>query len=117
MENNFKFYFSFIIRNLLGHPVLSTDFEMQYHSFLFFLKVFDDVYTELTMAILQFLQGKPSEEKVFRCMKALDRFCTLSRREVPQLVKMIGPEPSKFCGMSSRVEHLCNNIEAATAKF
>lgn len=79
--------------------------------------VFDDVYTELTMAILQFLQGKPSEEKVFRCMKALDRFCTLSRREVPQLVKMIGPEPSKFCGMSSRVEHLCNNIEAATAKF
>ena len=101
----------------MGHPVVFTDFEMQYHSFLFFLKVFDDVYTELTMAILQFLQGKPSEEKVFRCMKALDRFCTLSRREVPQLVKMIGPEPSKFCGMSSRVEHLCNNIEAATAKF
>merc|ERR1712062_254727 len=63
--------------------------------------VFDDVYTELTMAILQFLQGKPSEEKVFRCMKALDRFCTLSRREVPQLVKMIGPEPCTYIALCS----------------
>ena len=76
------------------------------------LQVFDDVYTELTMAILQFLQGKPSEEKVFRCLKALERFCSLSRREVPQLVKMIGPEPSKFNGMSSRVEELVGKINA-----
>ena len=42
------------------------------------------------MAILQFLQGKPSEEKVFRCFRALERFCCLSKREVPQFVKMIG---------------------------
>ena len=81
------------------------------------MQVFDDVYTELTVAVLQFLQGKPSEEKVFRCMKALDRFCTLSKREVPQLVKMIGPEPSKFRGMSSRVEQLVDRIEAHTARF
>jgi len=74
--------------------------------------VFDDVYTELTMAILQFLQGKPSEEKVFRCLKALERFCSLSKREVPQLVKMIGPEPSKFNGMSTRVEELVGKIDA-----
>ena len=79
--------------------------------------MFDDVYTELTMAILQFLQGKPSEEKVFRCLKALDRFCCLSRREVPQLVKMIGPDPSKFNGMSARVEERIGKIEAHTAKF
>ena len=79
---------------------------------LLFLQVFDDVYTELTMAILQFLQGKPSEEKVFRCFKALERFCCLSRREVPQFVKMIGPEPSKFNGMSTRVEELIGKINA-----
>ena len=79
-------------------------------------KVFDDVYTELTMAILQFFQGKPSEEKVFRCLRALDRFCCLSRRDVPQLVKMIGPEPSKFTGMSSRVEELIGRINAHISK-
>jgi len=30
------------------------------------LQVFDDVCTELAMAILQFFQGKPPEEQVFR---------------------------------------------------
>ena len=79
---------------------------------IIFFQVFDDVYTELTMAILQFLQGKPSEEKVFRCFKALERFCCLSKREVPQFVKMIGPEPSKFNGMSTRVEELIEKINA-----
>ena len=80
-------------------------------------QVFDDVYTELTMAILQFFQGKPSEEKVYRCMKALVKFCNLSRREVPQLVKMIGPEPSKFSGMSSRVDELIEKVYAHTSKI
>ena len=39
-------------------------------------------------------------------------FCSLSKREVPQLVKMIGPEPSKFNGMSTRVEELVGKIDA-----
>ena len=82
-----------------------------------YLQVFDDVYTELTMAILQFFQGKPSEEKVFRCMKALVKFCSLSKKEVPQLVKMIGPEPSKFSGMSTRVDDLIEKIYAHTSKI
>ena len=95
------------------------------------------------MAILQFFQGKPSEEKVFRCMKALVKFCHLSKREVPQLVKMIGnyiffkyffstftavclhyvlffvtgPEPSKFSGMSTRVDELIEKVYAHISKI
>jgi len=77
-------------------------------------EVFDDVCTELAMAILQFFQGKPAEEQVFRCMKALNKFCTIAHRDVPQLVKMIGPEPSKFSGMSARTDEL---IEAVNARL
>ena len=78
-------------------------------------QVFDDVCTELAMAILQFFQGKPPEEQVFRCMKALNKFCTIAHRDVPQLVKMIGPEPSKFAGMSPRVDELVEAISARLA--
>lgn len=37
-------------------------------------QVFDDVATELAMAILQYFQTSPSEEHVFRCMRALAKF-------------------------------------------
>jgi len=77
--------------------------------------VFDDVCSELAMAILQFFQGKPPEEQVFRCMKALGKFCSIGSREVPQLVKMIGPEPSKFSGISQRVDELIEPIMARLA--
>ena len=60
-------------------------------------------------------QGKPAEEQVWRCMKALLKFCTIGSREVPQLVKMIGPEPSKFAGMSKRVDELVEPIMARLA--
>ena len=79
-------------------------------------KVFDDICTELAMAILQFFNGKPSEEHVFRCMKALSKFCQISHREVPQLIKMIGPEPSKFSGMSARVDEFIAKINEKLAK-
>jgi len=77
--------------------------------------VFDDVCSELAMAILQFFQGKPPEEQVFRCMKALAKFCSIGSREVPQLVKMIGPEPSKFSGMSKRVDEEIEPLMARLA--
>ena len=48
-------------------------------------------------------------------MKALLKFCTIGSREVPQLVKMIGPEPSKFTGMSARVDELVEPIMARLA--
>ena len=78
--------------------------------------MFDDVCTELAMAIMQFWQGKPKEEHVFRTMKAMNKFCTIAHREVPQLIKMIGPEPSKFAKMSERVDQLIEliNVRLAT---
>merc|ERR1712038_464051 len=77
--------------------------------------VFDDVCSELAMAILQFFQGKPPEEQVWRCMKALNKFCTIAHRDVPQLVKMIGPEPSKFSGMSARIDTFIESLNARLA--
>ena len=51
-----------------------------------------------------------------RCMKALDKFATIAHRDVPQLVKMIGPEPSKFGGMSPRVDAHITSLNARLAK-
>ncbi|XP_046744765.1 uncharacterized protein LOC124410437 isoform X3 [Diprion similis] len=72
--------------------------------------VFDDVAVELTMALLQYFNSNPSEEQLFRCMKALARFTQISGQEVPQLIQMIGPEPSKFRGVSQRVDELVDQI-------
>lgn len=41
--------------------------------------VFDDVAVELAMAILQFFNNQPSEEHLFRSMKALARFVNVSQ--------------------------------------
>ena len=79
-------------------------------------QVFDDVCSELAMAILQFFQGKPPEEQVFRCLKAMNKFCTIAHRDVPQLVKMIGPEPSKFAGMSARCDEFIEILSAKLAR-
>jgi len=79
-------------------------------------EVFDDVCSELAMAVLQFFQGKPSEEQVFRCLKAMNKFCTIAHRDVPALVKMIGPEPSKFAGMSARVDEFVEILSAKLAR-
>jgi len=78
-------------------------------------EVFDDVCSELAMAILQFFQGKPPEEQVYRCMKALHKFCTIGGRDVPQLVKMIGPDPAKFSGLSQRVDEELTPLSAKLA--
>lgn len=42
------------------------------------LQVFDDVAIELTMALLQFFSEKPSEEHLFRTLKALSKFVTVN---------------------------------------
>lgn len=60
--------------------------------------VFDDIAVELTMALLQYFNSKPSEEQLFRCMKALAKFVHVSTQEVPQLIQMIGPDPKSFKG-------------------
>ncbi|XP_049800509.1 uncharacterized protein LOC126235755 isoform X2 [Schistocerca nitens] len=72
--------------------------------------VFDDVAVELTMALLQFFNSSPPEEHLFRCMKALARFCHIASQDVPQLIQMIGPEPTKFRGTSERIDALIDQI-------
>ncbi|XP_039289852.1 uncharacterized protein LOC111051004 isoform X9 [Nilaparvata lugens] len=72
--------------------------------------VFDDVAVELTMAILQFFNSSPPEEHLFRCMKALTRFCQISSQDVPQLIQMIGPNPSTFKGKSERIDNCIAEI-------
>jgi len=74
--------------------------------------VFDDVATELAMAILQFFSTEHCEEHVFRCMKGLVRFAYIAHSEVPALIKMIGPDPTQFKGMSSRIDELITLIQA-----
>lgn len=44
--------------------------------------MFDDVAIELTMALLQFFNSKPSEEHLFRTLKALGKFVTVSDVEL-----------------------------------
>ncbi|CAB3239022.1 unnamed protein product [Arctia plantaginis] len=65
--------------------------------------VFDEVCVELAMALLQLLQWAPSEEHLFRSVKALARFVAHSA-DVPQLVAMVGPDPQAFRGTSPRVD-------------
>ncbi|XP_015125387.1 uncharacterized protein LOC107047110 isoform X2 [Diachasma alloeum] len=72
--------------------------------------VFDDVAVELTMALLQYFNGSPSEEQLFACMKALARFTQISGQEVPQLIQMIGPEPNKFRETSQRVDEMIDQV-------
>lgn len=72
--------------------------------------MFDDVAVELTMALLQYFNGSPSEEHLFACMKALARFTQISGHEVPQLIQMIGPEPNKFRGTSRRVDEMIDEV-------
>jgi len=102
------------VNALLGDTPALVEYGTALMSNLATKEVFDDVCSELAMAILQFFQqGKPPEEQVFRCMKALAKFCSISR-ETPQLVKMIGPDPSKFSGLSPRVDE---QIAPLTAKL
>uniref|UniRef100_V5GPH0 Desumoylating isopeptidase n=1 Tax=Anoplophora glabripennis TaxID=217634 RepID=V5GPH0_ANOGL len=72
--------------------------------------VFDDIAVELTMALLQYFNSKPSEEQLFRCMKALAKFVQVSTQEVPQLIQMIGPDPNSFKGTSERIDVLIDQI-------
>jgi len=85
-----------LIKNLAGMEVKTV--------------VFDDVATELAMAVLQFFSGQHSEEHIFRCMKGLLRFAYIAPSEVPMFIKMIGPDPAQFKGMSSRIDEVIEKL-------
>jgi len=71
--------------------------------------VFDDVAVELSMALLQFFNAKPTEEHLYRTLKALSKFVTVSP-DIPQLVQMIGPHPNTFKNTSARCDELIELI-------
>ncbi|XP_058444797.1 uncharacterized protein LOC131426236 [Malaya genurostris] len=71
--------------------------------------VFDDVAVELSMALLQFFNSEPTEEHLFRTMKALAKF-TLVSPDVPQFIQMIGPHPKTLRGRSERINELIDQI-------
>ncbi|XP_063704558.1 uncharacterized protein LOC134833978 [Culicoides brevitarsis] len=71
--------------------------------------VFDDISVEISMALLQFFQQQPDEERLFRGMKALSKFVFVSP-DIPQLVQMIGPNPKDFKGKSGRVDEMIEII-------
>lgn len=66
------------------------------------------------MALLQYFNNKPCEEKLWRCMKSLVKFTQISGQEVPQLIQMIGPHPNTFKGVSERVDE---QIQLVCAKL
>lgn len=71
--------------------------------------VFDDISVEIAMALLQFFQQQPDEERLFRAMKALSKFVFVSP-DIPQLVQMIGPNPKDFKGKSARIDEMIEII-------
>lgn len=71
--------------------------------------VFDDVAVEISMALLQFFNSEPSEEHLFRTMKALSKFVMVSP-DVPQFIQMIGPHPKTMRGKSERINELIDLI-------
>lgn len=74
-------------------------------------EVFDDTATELSSAVLQHLHNDLSEEHAFKLLSPLLRFMSVSYNDVPALVKMLGPDISKFRGKSERVDNLVEQIQ------
>lgn len=71
--------------------------------------VFDDVAVEISMALLQFFNSEPTEEHLYRTMKALAKFALVSP-DVPQFIQMIGPHPKTLRGKSDRINELIDQI-------
>ncbi|KAG8195138.1 hypothetical protein JTE90_023315 [Oedothorax gibbosus] len=74
-------------------------------------ELFDDIATELAMAVMQFLQSPPSEELMNQSLTALLRFMIISYNEIPALMKMLGPDVDAFKGTSARIDALVEQIQ------
>lgn len=80
-------------------------------------ELFDDTATELATAVLQFIHGDLPEEQAFFCMTSLLRFMIISFNDVPALTKMLGPDLSKFKGVSARIDEVYETIELKLATY
>lgn len=74
--------------------------------------VFDDVASELSTAILQYLHTDLSQEHTRLCLIALTRFMDINTTDIAALTKMLGPDLSKFKGKSSEIDDMVKAIQA-----
>lgn len=68
-------------------------------SFIFNLSlknVFDDVASEVSTAILQYLHNELSDDRARLCLIALTRFMEINPTDIGPLTRMLGPDLSKF---------------------
>lgn len=74
--------------------------------------VFDDVASELSTAILQYLHTDLSLEHTRLCLIALIRFMDINTSDIAALTKMLGPDLSKFNGKSKEIDEMVGKIQA-----
>lgn len=74
--------------------------------------VFDDVASELSTAILQYLHTDLSLEHTRLCLIALIRFMDINQSDIAALTKMLGPDLSKFNGKSDEIDEMVAKIQA-----
>lgn len=79
--------------------------------------VFDDVASELSTAILQYLHTDLSLEHTKLCMIALTRFMDINTQDIAALTRMLGPDLSKFIGKSKDIDEMVKNIQANYQTF
>lgn len=74
--------------------------------------VFDDVASELSTAILQYLHTDLSLEHTRLCMIALTRFMDINTQDIAALTRMLGPDLTKFNGKSKDIDEMVKNIQS-----
>lgn len=74
--------------------------------------VFDDVASELSTAILQYLHTDLNLEHTRLCLIALSRFMEINPTDIAALTKMLGPDLSKFNGKAKDVDEMIQKIQA-----
>lgn len=74
--------------------------------------VFDDVASELSTAILQYLHTDLSLEHTRLCLIALIRFMDINTSDIAALTKMLGPDLSKFTGKSKEIDEMVSKLQA-----
>lgn len=79
--------------------------------------VFDDVASELSTAILQYLHTDISLEHLRLCLISLTRFMDINTQDIAALTKMLGPDLSKFNGKSKEIDEMVGKIQAKLPNF
>jgi len=73
--------------------------------------LFDDVASELSTAVLQYLHTDLNIEHTRLCLIALTRFMDINTADIAALTKMLGPDLSKFTGKSKEIDEMVSKIQ------